>query len=80
MSAAGCQPGFDAFGKSIKMNGLSQQGRGIRPSALIPQASPAGIIPTGGGVHESQLFHQGSADRGERRLIRRLIPDHSVPR
>ena len=51
-----------------------------RAPAPAPHASPAGIIPTGGGVRESQLFDQGSADRGERRLIRRLIPDHSVPR
>ena len=31
-------------------------------------------IPQGGGARESQLFQAGSADRGERRLIRRLIP------
>ena len=29
----------------------------------------AGAIQTGGGAREFQLFHPGSADRGERRLI-----------
>jgi hypothetical protein len=35
----------------------------------VPQASPAGLQPTGGGVHVPKLSHPGSADRGECRLI-----------
>ena len=46
---------------------------GVR-SGLTPWGGPdfegvAGIRnPSGGGVHEFQLFNPGSADRGERRL------------